>query len=347
MGRQHLSRDHRAVSALSERQLRLDSQSRRRPAVLDRDAGPGFRAGSSIEAVNTGWLYPLQPYTIQCSTFHVPTVESTLLRTLLKRERFQRLAPFLFLETVQQTIDKLVDSGHLQGRQVGYFLTPRPPDPLEGRRRPLEVKRENLVSYDQTSGQQQQQSPSIEQEDRLFAIDATEIIWPGLDARSLLMDEPADEHPILVAVFLRVNGANAVSIRLKAMSDAVKNGFGSIPPTDATYIKLNQFMQRHLPLAMELDRRHAQYSQDAMDLDDKDEEDICLDDYPTAGGKTQFIEDRDFIETTTVTVPLEPTPFERLTRLKMRQGLFEKVKISFNGRVSISWIRDGGYFFFN
>lgn len=229
----------------------------------------------------------------------------------MRREKFQKLAPFLFLETVQQTIDLLSSQGHLAGRLVGHFLSPRSPEDA--------IKLESATGAAITFPTANQEKEA----DSRFAISSSEIIWNGLHPSSRFMDEPADEHPVLIAVFLRVNGANAVAIRLKAMSDAVKNGFGSIPLSDATYIKLNQFMQRHLPLAKELDQTYGGGGGGDQEDNEDVDFDALLERHPTAGGPTQFIEDKDFIQVSTRTESLEPTPFERLQQLGLRQGVLQ------------------------
>ena len=150
-----------------------------------------------------------------------------------------------------------------------------------------------------------------------FGLEERDIIWPGLSMNSPLMDEPADEHPILIAVFLRVNGSYAISQRLKAASEASRNGIGSLALSDVIYVKLDQFMQRHLPLAKVLDARGG-----------AEEEGINLEEYPVLGGPARFIEDKDFIQTIKHRVPLEPTPLERLAHLGLRQGVFERDSVN-------------------
>jgi len=64
----------------------------------------GFSIGSSVEAVRFGRLFPQQPYTVQVNTFHVPSVESTLLRTFSKGTHYVRsAAPLVFSDTLRQT----------------------------------------------------------------------------------------------------------------------------------------------------------------------------------------------------------------------------------------------------
>jgi hypothetical protein len=147
---------------------------------------------------------------------------------------------------------------------------------------------------------------------RTFGLEEKEIIWPGLPLVSEMMDEPADEHPILIAVFLRVNGSYAISQRLKAASEVSRNGIGSLHLSDIIYVKLDQFMQRHLPIAKLLDSRGG------------DEEGINLEEFPVSGGPTRFIEDKDYIQTTKHRAPLEPTPLQRLEYLGLRQGVFTR-----------------------
>lgn len=167
------------------------------------------------------------------------------------RERHRQLASFLFLETIQQTIDALLNRVCLQGHQVGDFLSPKTGIGTEGPK--IKVKKEPGI-FVVNDTLEEQVKKEADEETRLdflrtFGLEEREIIWPGLPLVSEMMDEPADEHPILIAVFLRVNGSYAISQRLKAASEVSRNGIGSLHLSDIIYVKLDQFMQRHLPIA--------------------------------------------------------------------------------------------------
>jgi hypothetical protein len=62
-----------------------------------------------VEAVRFGRLFPQQPYTVRVNTFHVPSVESTLLRTFSKGTNYIKSgAPLVFCDTLRETHTRLL-----------------------------------------------------------------------------------------------------------------------------------------------------------------------------------------------------------------------------------------------
>jgi hypothetical protein len=67
-----------------------------------------------VEAVRFGRLFPQQPYTVRINTFHVPSVESTLLRTFSKGTNFvHAAAPLVFCDTLHDTLAHMQNRGYI------------------------------------------------------------------------------------------------------------------------------------------------------------------------------------------------------------------------------------------
>jgi hypothetical protein len=78
-----------------------------------------------VEAVRFGWLFPQQPYTVQVNTFHVPSVESTLLRIFSKGTNFvHAAAPLVFCDTLQLTVSHMQTQGYIdmQGQPLRLYM---------------------------------------------------------------------------------------------------------------------------------------------------------------------------------------------------------------------------------
>lgn len=138
---------------------------------------PGFSLGSSAEAVRHGRLFPQKPYTTHVNTFHIPSVESTLLHSFSRGPSFVHAAPIVFQDSLRDTMRYIEYGMHIDPRElVGPTLT---------------------------------RLESVEWE-----LNPTNIIWTP---KCLLKIEyrPASAYQTLVALYWRINGASDIFARYK------------------------------------------------------------------------------------------------------------------------------------
>ncbi len=231
----------------------------------------------------------MRPYTTHVNTFHVPTVESTLLQTFIKGTEFRRTAPLVFQDTLEGTMRYLQMGGHLQEPEnatladfisVNYSLSlDAPPSRIGLQSIGWSLSPKQLVwvpkQLDRLLSQQQQQQPL----------------------------RKAEEYLVLLALFFRVNGAANLLQQMRGLFHG-----GQMPKTDVLPEKIDAFIQTHFPLAKALDA-----------LDDPRDEMVAR-----AGinigllakplGQTEYREDRDLIRIEKRTIKLELTPVELLQR---------------------------------
>lgn len=219
-----------------------------------------------MEAVRPGWLYPLRPYITHVNTFHVPTVEFTLLQTFLKGTQFTKIAPIVFQDTLEKTVNYLVLGGHFtylgadgvtdEPHMLGEF-----------------IKRSSV--------------PSIE-----FTIPAGDIIWTPRRIGQVLLERPSADYSVLVALYLRVNGANSLSKRI------------GVSKHDVLHVKIAEFLQRHYALAKHVDTLEDPSDRYLVDVK------AVMGITPVSGGPTDFKEDTDYIRVHRRIIPIEDTPLQ-------------------------------------
>ena len=232
----------------------------------------GFSIGSSAEAVRYGRLFPLRPYTTHINTFHVPTVESTLLQNFLRGTDFTRIAPVVFQDTLERTTQYLHLGGHLEYKvQLDYFLI------------------EPIIKPPPLANQQEQVVVPL-----FYKFVMRDLIWTPRNIAVLLSREAAS-YSILLSLYLRVNGANAIYRRSTGHATPVGR-------TETLAVKVDEFVQ----LARALDS-----------LEDPSDECITLaglnvKQLAKPGGPTDFKDDCDLIRIDKIIIPIEPTPLQVL-----------------------------------
>ena len=229
-----------------------------------------------------GWLYPLRPYTTHVNTFHVPTVESTLLQTFIKGTEFVRTAPLVFQDTLEGTMQYLQMGGHLQ--------------------EPDNATLADFLSVGQAPAGQLPVRLGLQSIG--WALDPKKLIWVPKQLNTLLSRQclPSD-YVILLALFFRVNGAANLLQKMRGLFHG-----GQLPKTDVLPEKIDMFIQTHFPLATALDS--------LADPSDAAVARAGLTIHLLAKplGQTEFREDRDSIRVEKRTIKLALTPLELLRR---------------------------------
>lgn len=232
-----------------------------------------------------GWLYPLRPYTTHVNTFHVPTVESTLLHSFIKGTEFLRTAPLVFQDTLEGTMRYLTLGGHLcepEGATLSDFMRLEP-------------------------------TPRIGLQSIGWAIDPKHLIWMPKQLNRLA-DRPALEYVVLLALFFRVNGASSLLHKMRGLFHG-----GQLPKTDVLPEKIDLFIQTHFPLARVLDSMPDPC--DGAIAEAK----LCVPLLAKPLGATQYREDRDSIRIEKRIIKLEQTPVEVLAAAAKVSGQKKRV----------------------
>jgi hypothetical protein len=161
-----------------------------------------------------GRLFPQRPYSVQINTFHVPSVESTLLQTFSRGTNFVHTAPVVFRDTLVDTIRYLDMGVHIEEDvdPVSLFVP-------TGLSRTLD-----------------------------WVIGPPNVIWTPRCLPNI-RNALAKNYKVLIALHLRVNGASDLFARMrKAMN---KNGV--MPKGDVIGTKVKEFIDRHVQLAAYMD----------------------------------------------------------------------------------------------
>lgn len=169
-----------------------------------------------------GRLYPQSPYMSRINILHVPSVESTLLLTFTRGTKFLQSAPFVFQDTLKDTLQYFEYGNHItdddDGTTLGDFL--------------------DTASI-----------PTLG--DCGWTIPAEHVLWYPASITDSLKGNPAGKYKILISLFFRVNGAYSMLQLLKKEMPK-----GRFPANDTTTTKVVEFLDRHLALLKRVDALH-------------------------------------------------------------------------------------------
>lgn len=214
---------------------------------------------------------------VHVNTFHIPSVESTLLHTFSKGTAYETYATMIFQDTLRQT---------MRFMQMGYHIGDPDDDAMLHER--LTVG--DIIKLDGVG-------PNLQTLRWIIPLDR--VVWTPKRLDSIKLNR-ATKYSVLMALYWRVNGAADLFARYRS-TIGTRN---ALPKGDITGTKVREFVDRHLALAMYMDS-----------LDDPCDSNLdVLHRDVASGGPTDFLEDRDRITCVKRAVRLEDTPLEVLNK---------------------------------
>ena len=215
-------------------------------------------------------------------------MESTLLHTFIKGTEFRRTAPLVFQDTLEGTRKYLILGSHLgepANACLADFITRFDPgDTFLGAAKGLR----SIPWY----------------------IDRESVIWLPKQLATIKDRRNVVDYTVLLALYFRVNGAMALLGKMRGLFHG-----NSLPKGDVLPEKIDNFVQRHFPLAQALDKLEdpTDAAIQAAGLDPRKLARPC--------GPTDYREDRDSVRVETRIVKLEPTPLEILAHMPRSSGV--------------------------